>query len=146
MLVGEPEEVETEANVQGNQDRLSPESEQLLKSLNENFEAEEAAGEKIGDDKEKSSSDPEESDIDAEADRWIKENYDPRDRLIKKKRKRSADDDDDEAYIPSPEHVQDVQTPPSSGGRKKSNARKRVVSPAVRKLKIKLKPKPASEP
>ncbi|MFS7964293.1 putative transcription factor bZIP family [Helianthus anomalus] len=42
--------------------------------------------------------------------------------------------------------IQDVQTPPSSGGRKKSNARKRVVSVVVRKLKIKLKSKPASEP
>ncbi|MFS7962752.1 hypothetical protein Hanom_Chr08g00730251 [Helianthus anomalus] len=61
-----------------------------------------------------------------------------------KKRKRSGDDDDD-LYIPSPEHVQEVQTPPSEG-RKKFSARKRVVSPAARKLKIKFKSKPASEP
>ncbi|MFS7987653.1 hypothetical protein Hanom_Chr11g01025421 [Helianthus anomalus] len=119
--------------------------EQLMRDIDVTLETGEAAGEKVGDDKEKSSSDLEESDIDAEANRWIKENFDPRDILIKKKRKRSADDDD-EAYIPSPEHVQDVQTPPSSGGRKKSKARKRVKSPAFRKLKIKLKPKPASEP
>ncbi|MFS8026449.1 hypothetical protein Hanom_Chr16g01486831 [Helianthus anomalus] len=38
-----------------------------------------------------------------------------------------------------------VQTPPSEG-RNKSTTRKRVQSPAVRKLKIKLKPKPPSEP
>ncbi|MFS7967817.1 hypothetical protein Hanom_Chr09g00790171 [Helianthus anomalus] len=116
-----------------------------MRDIDVTLETGEAAGEKVGDDKEKSSSDPEESDIDAEADRWIKENYDLRDRLIKRKQKKSVVDDD-EAYIPSPEHAQDVQTPPSSGGRKKSNARKRVVSPSVRKLKIKLKPKSASEP
>ncbi|MFS7890127.1 hypothetical protein Hanom_Chr00s000007g01615141 [Helianthus anomalus] len=63
----------------------------------------------VGDDKEKSSSDEEESDIYVEAERWIKENYDPRDK-------------------------------------EKSTSRKHVVSPAVRKLKIKVKPKPASEP
>ncbi|KAF5788844.1 hypothetical protein HanRHA438_Chr09g0375411 [Helianthus annuus] len=61
-----------------------------------------------------------------------------------KKRKRSGDDDD--VYVPSPEQVQDVQTPPSSGGRKKSTTRKRVQSQVVRKLKIKLKPKHVQEP
>ncbi|MFS7977968.1 hypothetical protein Hanom_Chr10g00910161 [Helianthus anomalus] len=54
-------------------------------------------------------------------------------------------DDDDDLYIPSPELVQEVQTPPSEG-RNESNARKRVVSPAARKLRIKFKSKPASEP
>ncbi|MFS8018444.1 hypothetical protein Hanom_Chr15g01392121 [Helianthus anomalus] len=67
-------------------------------------------------------------------------------KVTMKKRRKRSEDGDDEAYIPSLEHVQDVQTPPSSGGRKKSNARKRVISPAVRKFKIKLKSKPASEP
>ncbi|MFS7929145.1 hypothetical protein Hanom_Chr04g00329051 [Helianthus anomalus] len=45
-------------------------------------------------------------------------------------------------------HVQESQTPPSSGGRKKSNARKSVVSPKIarRKLTIKLYPKRASKP
>ncbi|KAM0044406.1 hypothetical protein Hdeb2414_s0010g00352851 [Helianthus debilis subsp. tardiflorus] len=61
------------------------------------------------------------------------------------KRKRGGDDDDG-LYIPSPEHVQEVQTPPSSGGRKKSNARKHVKSPATRRLKILLKSKPIQEP
>ncbi|MFS8023849.1 hypothetical protein Hanom_Chr16g01456341 [Helianthus anomalus] len=103
MLVDEPEEVEAEANVEGNQEQLSPGMEQLMKYIDVTLETGEAACEKVGDDKEKSSFDPEESDIDAVADRWIKENFDPRERLIKKKRKRSADDDDDEAYIPSPE-------------------------------------------
>ncbi|XP_022040715.1 bromodomain-containing protein 4-like [Helianthus annuus] len=145
MLVDEPEEDETEADAERDQGRLSPESEKLLKSLNENFEAEKAAGEKVGDDEEKSSSGSKESDVDAETDQWIKSNYDPRDRLIKRKRKRSADDDKDETYVPSPEHVQDVQTPPSAG-RRKSTSRKHVQSPAARKLKIKLKTKPTSEP
>ncbi|KAJ0614679.1 hypothetical protein HanIR_Chr02g0065141 [Helianthus annuus] len=145
MLVDEPEEDETEVNVEGNQDRLSPETEQVLKSIDYNVEVEKAAGEKVVDDKEKSSSGEEESDIDPETDQWIKANFDPRDRLIKKKRKRSADDDKDETYIPSPEHVQVEKTPPS-GGRKKSNSRKRVLSPAARKLKITLKTKPIQEP
>ncbi|KAJ0513147.1 hypothetical protein HanHA300_Chr10g0354111 [Helianthus annuus] len=104
MLVDEPEEDETEVNVDIDQDPVSPEAEHLLKSINENVDAEKAAGEKVGDDEEKSSSSSED-DIDVESDRWIKENYDPRDRLIKRKRKRSADDDDDEAYVPSPENV-----------------------------------------
>ncbi|MFS8033664.1 hypothetical protein Hanom_Chr17g01572221 [Helianthus anomalus] len=65
-------------------------------------------------------------------------------RLMKLNVGKSGDDDDD-LYIPSPEHVQEVQTP-SSEGRKKSSARKRVVSPTVRTLKIKLIPKPAPEP
>ncbi|MFS7979691.1 hypothetical protein Hanom_Chr10g00930681 [Helianthus anomalus] len=95
------------------------------------------------DDKEKSSSDEEESDIDAETERWIKENYDPRDRVKQKKRKRSADDND-ETYVPL-ENVEIVKSP-SSGGRKKSTSRKRVTTPATRKLIFKLKTKPASEP
>ncbi|MFS7964121.1 hypothetical protein Hanom_Chr08g00746451 [Helianthus anomalus] len=60
------------------------------------------------------------------------------------KRKRDGDDDDG-LYIPSLENVQEVQTPPSSGGRKKSNARKHVKSPATRRLKILLKSKPIQE-
>ncbi|MFS7997450.1 hypothetical protein Hanom_Chr12g01141951 [Helianthus anomalus] len=104
--------VEAEANVEGNQEQLSPGMEQLMKDIYVTLETGEAASEKI----------------------------------VKKKRRRSADDYDDEAYIPSPEHVQDVQTPPSSGRIKKSNARKRVVSPTVRKLRIKMKPKPPPEP
>ncbi|MFS7966494.1 hypothetical protein Hanom_Chr09g00774371 [Helianthus anomalus] len=62
-----------------------------------------------------------------------------------KKRKRSSKNDDNLSF-PSPEHVQDTQTPPSSGGRKKTSARKRdVTSKAARKLTIKLKPKRASK-
>ncbi|KAJ0791917.1 hypothetical protein HanOQP8_Chr01g0011371 [Helianthus annuus] len=143
MLVDEPEEDETEVNVEGDQDHQSPEIEQLVKSLDDTLEVDKAAGEKVDDDKEKSSSDPEESDIDAESERWIRENYDPRDRDNQKKKKRS-EDDKDETYVPSPEHVQDVQTPPS-GGRKKSNSRKRVITPTAQRLKIKLKSKPIQE-
>ncbi|MFS7971806.1 hypothetical protein Hanom_Chr09g00837211 [Helianthus anomalus] len=109
---------ETEVDVERDQERLSFETEQLLKTLNENLEAEKVAGEE-SDDKEKSSSD---SEVD-ETDHWKKVISD---KEKQKKRKRSGDDDD-EAYIPSLEHVLNVQKPPSEG-RKKSSARKRVVS------------------
>ncbi|MFS8034660.1 hypothetical protein Hanom_Chr17g01583781 [Helianthus anomalus] len=57
-----------------------------------------------------------------------------------------GENEDDDLYIPSPEHVQEVQTPPSEGI-KKSNSRKRVVTPKVAKrLKILLKNKPIQEP
>ncbi|MFS7962567.1 hypothetical protein Hanom_Chr08g00728171 [Helianthus anomalus] len=62
-----------------------------------------------------------------------------------KKRKRSGKNDDD-LYIPSPDHVQDTPTPPSSGGRKKASARKRVVTPkAAKRLRVLLKNKPIQE-
>ncbi|XP_035832031.1 serrate RNA effector molecule homolog [Helianthus annuus] len=88
MLVDEPEEDETEADAERDPGRLSPESEQLLKSLTENLEAEKAAGEKEGDDEEKSSSN---SEVD-ETERWKKLISD---KDKQKKRKRSGDDDDD---------------------------------------------------
>ncbi|KAM0013409.1 hypothetical protein Hdeb2414_s0044g00742851 [Helianthus debilis subsp. tardiflorus] len=63
-----------------------------------------------------------------------------------KKRKRSGKNDDD-LYIPSPDHLQDTPTPPSSEGRKKPSARKRVVTPKIAKrLKVLLKNKPIQEP
>ncbi|KAJ0772829.1 hypothetical protein HanOQP8_Chr03g0091921 [Helianthus annuus] len=141
LLVDEPEEDETEANVDRDQDQLSPETGCLMKDIDDTLEAGKSASKTVVDDEDESSSDAN-SDIDAQVDKWIKENYDPRDKEKQKKRKRSADDDD-ETYVP-PKDVQGVQTPPS-GGRKKSTSRKRVVSPAVRKLKIKLKSKPIQE-
>ncbi|XP_022013808.1 putative proline-rich receptor-like protein kinase PERK11 [Helianthus annuus] len=65
---------------------------------------------------------------------------------MKLKRKRK-EDKDDELYNPSLEHVIESQTPPSSGGRKKTSARKSVTSPkaARRKLIVKL-PKRTSKP
>ncbi|KAJ0783807.1 hypothetical protein HanLR1_Chr01g0024611 [Helianthus annuus] len=63
MLVDEPEEDETEADTERDQVRLSPESERLLKALNESFEADKATGEE-GDNEEKSSSSSSESEID----------------------------------------------------------------------------------
>ncbi|KAM0036368.1 hypothetical protein Hdeb2414_s0014g00425571 [Helianthus debilis subsp. tardiflorus] len=63
-----------------------------------------------------------------------------------KKRKRS-DKDDDDMYIPSQEDVEVVQTPPSSGRRKKASARKKIVSPKLKKpLKIVLKKKTSQKP
>ncbi|KAJ0597039.1 hypothetical protein HanPSC8_Chr04g0160631 [Helianthus annuus] len=141
-MVDEPEEDETEADVEENQDRLSPETERLMKYVDDTFEAGKSASKVAVDDEEKSLSGSDDE-IDIEVDKWIRVNFDPRDRLIKKKRKRSTDDDD-ETYVPTPEHVQVEKTPPS-GGRKKSTSRKCVVSPAVRKLKITLKSKPIQE-
>ncbi|XP_021971678.1 glutamic acid-rich protein-like [Helianthus annuus] len=112
LLVDEPEEDETEANVEKDQEQLTPKTERLLKDIDDTLEAEKAASKKVVDDEEKSLSGSED-DVDAEVDRWIKENYDPRDRETQKKRKRSSGDDDDETYVP-PEDVQ-VVTPPSSG-------------------------------
>ncbi|MFS7912681.1 hypothetical protein Hanom_Chr02g00132771 [Helianthus anomalus] len=94
-------------------------------------------------DDEKESSSNSEDDIDAQVERWISENYDPKEREKQKKRKRSSDDDD-ETYVP-PENVQ-VVTQPSSRGRKKFTSRKRVITPTARKLKFRLKLNPPSEP
>ncbi|MFS7967443.1 hypothetical protein Hanom_Chr09g00785811 [Helianthus anomalus] len=135
MLVDESEEDETEVDTERNQDPMSPETEQLLENIDYGLETKKAAGEE-GNNEGKISSD---SEVD-ETERWKKVMSD-KEKEKQKKRKRKGDDDDD-LYIPSPEHVQDVQTPPSSGGRKKSNERKRVVSPKVAKrLKILLKSK-----
>ncbi|KAJ0474686.1 hypothetical protein HanOQP8_Chr15g0590101 [Helianthus annuus] len=143
MLVDEPEEDETEANVEIDHDQLSPETGRLMRDIDDTLEAKKTASEKVVGDEEKSLSGSE-HEVDAKVDKWIKENYDPRDRETQKKRKRRSGDDDDETYVP-PEDVQ-VVAPPSSGGRKKSTSKKRVQSPAVRKLKIKLKSKPIQEP
>ncbi|MFS7954375.1 hypothetical protein Hanom_Chr07g00629551 [Helianthus anomalus] len=113
MLVDELEEDETETNIEEDHEQLSPETEQLLKSVDDTLEAGKSASQK--------------NEVDAEVDRWIKENFDPRDREIQKKRKRSSADDDDKTYVP-PENIQLV-SPPSSGGRKKSISRKRVITP-----------------
>ncbi|MFS7965846.1 hypothetical protein Hanom_Chr09g00766931 [Helianthus anomalus] len=143
MLVDEPEEDETKANVEKDQEQLSPETEQLLKSIDDTLEAMKSAGKMVVDDEEESSSGSE-GDIDAEVERWIQENFNPRDREKPKKRKRSSGDDDDETHVP-PENVQ-VVTPTSSGGRKKSTSRKLVITPAARKLKFRLKINPPPEP
>ncbi|MFS7919293.1 hypothetical protein Hanom_Chr03g00211051 [Helianthus anomalus] len=141
LLVDEPEEDEIEANVEKDQEQLSPETERLLKDIDDTLGAEKIASKKVVGDEEKSSSGAE-GDMDDEVDRWIKEKYDPKDREKQKKRKRSSDDD--ETYVPL-EDIQDEKTP-SSGGRKKSTSRKRVRTPAARKLKFKLKINPPSEP
>ncbi|KAJ0588571.1 hypothetical protein HanIR_Chr04g0176151 [Helianthus annuus] len=56
-------------------------------------------------------------------------------KLLRKRKRQEKDDDD--AYIPSPEHVSESQSPPS--GRKKAGARKKVVSPKIRKVTPKIK-------
>ncbi|XP_021971579.1 fibrous sheath CABYR-binding protein-like [Helianthus annuus] len=69
----------------------------------------------------------------------------------KQLRKRKRQEKDDAAYVPSPEHVSESQSP--SSGKKKAGAKKRIVSPKIKKfttkitkLKIVLKKKPAKEP
>ncbi|MFS7904239.1 hypothetical protein Hanom_Chr01g00033781 [Helianthus anomalus] len=128
LLVNEPEEDETEANVDKDQEQLSPKTEHLMKDIDDTLESGKLATQKVGADEEKGLSGSEDE-VDAEVDQWIKENYDPRERVQQKKRKRRLADDDDETYV-SPENVQ-VVSPPSSGGRKKSTSRKRVLTPAA---------------
>ncbi|MFS8034359.1 hypothetical protein Hanom_Chr17g01580231 [Helianthus anomalus] len=77
MLVDEPEEDEKKVNVETDQEQLSLETEQLLKSVDDTLEAEKAASKMVVDDEEKSSSGFE-TDTDAEVERWIRENYDPK--------------------------------------------------------------------
>ncbi|MFS7912072.1 hypothetical protein Hanom_Chr02g00125541 [Helianthus anomalus] len=48
-------------------------------------------------------------------------------KLLRKRKRQEKDDD--EAYVPSPEHVSESQSP--SVGRKKAGARKKVVSPKI---------------
>ncbi|XP_035837260.1 muscle M-line assembly protein unc-89-like [Helianthus annuus] len=71
-----------------------------------------------------------------------------KEKLLRKRKRQEKDDDD--AYVPSPEHVSESQSPAS--GRKKGGARKKVVSPKIRKVtpkiskpKIVLKKKPTEE-
>ncbi|MFS8025983.1 hypothetical protein Hanom_Chr16g01481591 [Helianthus anomalus] len=134
MFVDEPEEDETEADVEKVHEQLSPETEQLRRDIDDTLEVGKSISQKVVDDEEKSLSGSED-----EVDRWIKENFDPRDRENQKKRKRSTDDDD-ETYVP-PKNVQVVSSP-SSGGRKKYTSRKHVITHAARKLKFRLKLNP----
>ncbi|MFS7904620.1 hypothetical protein Hanom_Chr01g00038241 [Helianthus anomalus] len=143
LLVDEPEEDETEVNVEKYQQQLSHETEQLMRDIDDTLEVGKSVSQKVVDDKEKSLFGSEDE-IHAEVERWIQENFDPRNREKPKKRKRVLGDDDDETYVPQ-ENVQ-VVTPLSSGGRKKSTSRKRVKSPGVRKLKFKIKINPPAEP
>ncbi|MCQ7285355.1 hypothetical protein NP026_23650, partial [Salmonella enterica] len=56
-------------------------------------------------------------------------------KLLRKRKRQEKDDD--AAYVPSPEHVSESQSPP--GGRKKAGAHKKVVSPKIRKVTPKIK-------
>ncbi|KAF5804167.1 hypothetical protein HanRHA438_Chr05g0203891 [Helianthus annuus] len=142
LVVDEPEEEEPEADVEGDHVRLSLESDRLLKALKESFETEKAAKAAgvEGDNEEESSSSSEEEIDETNRLKRIRDDIE-KEKQLKRKRREEKDDD---VYIPSPEHVQEVQTPPSEKT-KKSNAMKRVVSPkVVRKMTIKLNPKRAS--
>ncbi|KAJ0506384.1 hypothetical protein HanRHA438_Chr12g0567491 [Helianthus annuus] len=79
MLVDEPEEDETEANVEEDHERLSPETDQLMRDIDDTLESMKSASQRVVDDEEKSLSGSED-DIDAQVERWISENYDPRER------------------------------------------------------------------
>ncbi|KAM0038158.1 hypothetical protein Hdeb2414_s0013g00411601 [Helianthus debilis subsp. tardiflorus] len=119
MLVDESDkedEAEPEANVEGDV-HLSPESDRLLKSLKESFRAEEAAkaaGENVVGNEEESSSSSSKEEIDeTERAKRIQAEIE-KEKQLKRKRREEKDDD---VYVPSPEHVLESQTPPSSGGR-----------------------------
>ncbi|MFS7992874.1 putative transcription factor bZIP family [Helianthus anomalus] len=147
MLVDESDkedEAEAEANVEGDV-RLSPESAKFLKSLNKyNAEKEKTAGDEEGDDVDKSSSSASDEDMD-ETERAKRIRVE----IEKEKQLKRREEKEDDPYIPSPEHVIESQTPPSSGGRKKASARNRVVTPSAarRKLIVKLpKRTPKSKP
>ncbi|KAJ0726677.1 hypothetical protein HanPI659440_Chr12g0473061 [Helianthus annuus] len=79
MLVDEPEEDETEANVEEDHERLSPETDQLMRDIDDTLESMKSASQRVVDVEEKSLSGSED-DIDAQVERWISENYDPRER------------------------------------------------------------------
>ncbi|KAJ0615214.1 hypothetical protein HanIR_Chr02g0071451 [Helianthus annuus] len=68
MLVDEPEEDETEANVEKDHEHLSPETEQLMRDTDDTLEAGKSASQRVVDDEEKSLSGSED-DVDAEVDR-----------------------------------------------------------------------------
>ncbi|XP_021979896.1 glutamic acid-rich protein-like [Helianthus annuus] len=135
LLVDEPEEDETEANVERDHDQLSPKTERLMKDIDDTLEARKSASKTVVDEEENGLSGSEDE-VDAKVDKWIKENYDPRDKEKQRKRKRSADDDD-ETYVP-PEDVQVEKTPPSSGVLEKLNDFSFVNDDLVKELQKKV--------
>ncbi|XP_035845816.1 uncharacterized protein DDB_G0284459-like [Helianthus annuus] len=153
-------ETEAEANIEVDV-RLSPNSQSLLKKLKA-FDAQKdkaavdaqkgkAADDIEGDDVNKSttsSSSSSEDEIDeVEREKRIQEEI-AKERQLRKRKRQEKDDD---AYIPSPEHVSESQSTPSGG--RKNGARKRIVSPKIKKVtqkikkptKIVLKKKPSQE-
>ncbi|XP_035838741.1 glutamic acid-rich protein-like [Helianthus annuus] len=111
--------------------------------VNVGVDIEKATGEKEGDDGDKDSSSSSDEEIDEiERERRIQ----PEIAKEKQLRKRKRQENEDEVYVPSPGEVIESQTPPS-GGKKKAGARKKVVTPKMKKpLKILLKKKPTQEP
>ncbi|MFS7888930.1 hypothetical protein Hanom_Chr00s000002g01600771 [Helianthus anomalus] len=89
LLVYEPEEDETEVNVEKDQGQLSPETEQLIRDIDDTLEVRKSASKKVVDDEEKSLYGSE-NDIDAEVDRWIKENFDPRETKSHERKERGV--------------------------------------------------------
>ncbi|KAM0040156.1 hypothetical protein Hdeb2414_s0012g00390481 [Helianthus debilis subsp. tardiflorus] len=121
MLADEPDEdepkaeaeTEAEVNVEGDF----------------NAEQEKTADDVEGDDGDKSSSSSSDEEIDeTEHARRVQAEIE-KEKQLKRKRKK---DKEDELYNPSPEHVLESQTPPSSGWRKKQSARKKVAPPKAK--------------
>ncbi|XP_021979861.1 chromatin modification-related protein EAF7-like [Helianthus annuus] len=157
LLIDEPEVEEPAANVEEDPyadiDQVMLNVDDLVSEQAANVEAEK---EKVLDDVEgddvnksitsSSSSSDEETD-ETERLRRIQEATEKEKQLKKRKRQEK----DDAAYVPSPEHVSESQSP--SSGKKKAGARKRIVSPKIKKVttkitkpKIVLKKKSAKEP
>ncbi|XP_022024782.1 transcription initiation factor TFIID subunit 3-like [Helianthus annuus] len=152
LLIDEPEKEEQVENVEDNQES---DMEDVLKNIDYELVSDKAADvsqkEKVadnieGDDVDKSttsSTSSSDDEIDeTERLRRIQEETEKEKQLRKRKRQEK----DDAAYIPSPEHVSESQLP--SSGRKKVGARKRIVSPKIKKVtpEIVLKKKPSKVP
>ncbi|XP_021996230.1 serine/arginine repetitive matrix protein 1-like [Helianthus annuus] len=157
LLIDEPEVEEpvvtTEEDPYADIDQVMLNVDDLVSEQAANVEAEK---EKViddveGDDVNKSttsSSSSSDEDIDeTERLRRIQEATEKEKQLKKRKRQEK----DAAAYVPSPEHVSESQSPLS--GKKKAGARKRIVSPKIKKVttkitkpKIVLKKKTAKEP
>ncbi|XP_022040321.1 nucleolar transcription factor 1-like [Helianthus annuus] len=146
LLVDEPEVEDLAANVEEDPyadiDQVMLNVDDLVSEQAANVEAEK---EKVlddveGDDVNKSttsSSSSSDDEIDkTERLRRIQEATEKEKQLKKRKRQEK----DDAAYVPSPEHVSESQSP--SSGKKKACAKKRIVSPKIKKVTTKItKPK-----
>ncbi|XP_021991552.1 uncharacterized protein LOC110888329 [Helianthus annuus] len=127
-----------------------PEVEEPVQAANVEAEKEKVIDDVEGDDVNKSTTSSSSSDDEIDETERLKRIQEATEKE-KQLRKRNRQEKDDAAYIPSPAHVSESQSP--SSGKKKAGARKRIVSPKIKKvttkitkLKIVLRKKPAKEP
>ncbi|XP_022003992.2 uncharacterized protein LOC110901472 [Helianthus annuus] len=156
LLIDEPEEDEpvvtaeedpynVDENLMFNVDVLETEQAIEVEAQKEKV-IDDIEGDDVNKDTTSSSSSSEDEIDEAERLRRIQEST-KKEKLL---RKRKRQEKEDAPYVPSPQHVSDSQSP--SSGRKKAGARRKVVSPKIRKVtpeiskpKIVLKKKPSKE-